>query len=279
MHLHSGAATVKSTLLLAALNCPGVTSIVEPGPTDLSTEILLGAFGARVVTNDLPGGIRVTEIAGLPDLRGRSVAIPADPGQALYPLLAALVVPGSSLLLQDIHASPSRMGLILALIEMGADITLINRRVADGIEFADIRVRHSTLRGIDLPSERVPTTIRDYHLLTLAAAFATGTTTMPGLAPAEDWDRLSELAEALNGAGASAERAHDRMVVHGSGRLRGAVALKSHRDPALTLCYLIMGMAARDPVTIDDDSAAAIAYPGFVEQFERLGVRFSRILS
>lgn len=278
IHLHGGQPTTKSALLLAALNCLGTTTIVEPRPTDPLTEMLMSTFGARVAMSDLSGGIRVTEIAGLQDLRGRPLAVPSDPGLALFPIVAALVVPGSTLLLQNVHAAPQRMDVLTTLIEMGADITLINRRRVEGIEFADIRARHSSLRGIDMPSERASVAARDYPLLALAAAFATGTTTLPGLAPAEDWDRLSELAGALNGAGATAERAPDRMVVTGGGRLRGSTALRTHRDPALTLLYLIMGMAARDPVTIDDDSAAPIAYPGFIELFEGLGVRFSRII-
>lgn len=277
IHLHHDSPDIKGSVLLAALNCPGLMTIVEPNPTHTATEALLGRFSVKVVARDLPGGIRETEMAGLQDLTAADITVPGSLACAYYPILAALLIPGSSLLLHDVLAMPSRMGLLLTLIEMGADITLINRRAAEGFEFVDIRVRHSTLSGIEVPAERVAALVEDYHLITLAAAFATGTTTMPGLAEPEGRDRLTELAHAITAAGGSATRSADRLVVEGGGRLRGGVDLKARRDPALTLIYLIMGMAARDPVAIEDDSAAGIAYPGFVALFEGLGVRFTRI--
>ena len=171
-------AQVKSCVLLAGLVIPGTTTVIEPAMTRDHTEKMLKGFGAEIAVTTQGDGARIIEVTGLPDLRGQQVTVPGDPSSAAFPLVAALIVPGSDIVIENVLMNPTRTGLITTLIEMGASIEFLNRRQSGGEDVADLRVRHSALKGIEVPPERAPSMIDEYPVLAMAAAFAEGETVM-----------------------------------------------------------------------------------------------------
>jgi 3-phosphoshikimate 1-carboxyvinyltransferase len=270
-------AQVKSAVLLAGLNTPGETSVIEPEPTRDHTELMLRHFGVEVrveMTND---GRRTT-IVGQPEITGRRIAVPADPSSAAFPLVAALLLPGSDVTLSNVGINPHRIGLIETLREMGGDIVFTNQRQAAGEPVADIRVRASPLAGVQVPAARAPSMIDEYPVLAVAAACAGGTTVMQGLGElrVKESDRLAAIAKGLRACGANVEDGPDSLTVRaGNGRPRGGAEIAANLDHRIAMAFLVMGMVAERPVEVDDGSPIETSFPGFADLMNQLGAQIS----
>ncbi len=270
-------AQVKSAVLLAGLNTPGATSVVEPEPTRDHTERMLGHFGASVVVEPEPGGGRRITLTGQPELVAAPITVPGDPSSAAFPLVAALIVPGSEVTIANVGLNPSRTGLFTSLREMGADITYQNERIAGGEPVADLRVRAGALTSADIPPGRAPTMIDEYPILALAAACAHGRTVMRGLAElrVKESDRLAGIAEGLARCGVHVTVEGDDLLVEGDGGPpRGGALIATRLDHRIAMAFLVLGLAARDPVRIDDARPIATSFPDFVPLMTRLGAAF-----
>jgi len=270
-------AQVKSAVLLAGLNTPGLTTVIEKEPTRDHTERMLRHFGARVTVEPQPDGTRRITVEGQPELIAAPIIVPGDPSSAAFPLAAALIVPGSEIVIENVGLNPSRTGLLASLAEMGADIELLNRREAGGEPVADLRVRAGELRGAEIPAERAPSMIDEYPVLAVAAACARGRTLMRGLAElrVKESDRLTGIAEGLGACGASVRVEGDDLVVEGNGTLpRGGALIATRLDHRIAMAFLVLGLAAREPVGIDDSRPIATSFPDFVPLMTRLGAVF-----
>ena len=268
-------AQVKSAVLLAGLNAPGVTTVVEPIMTRDHTEKMLAGFGAKLEVETDAEGVRHIRIEGRGKLTGRDIVVPGDPSSAAFPIVAALIVPGSDVTVENVLLNPTRTGLILTLQEMGADIELLNVRDAGGEEVADIRARHSALRGIAVPPERAPSMIDEYPVLAVAAAFAEGETLMDGLDElrVKESDRLAAVARGLEANGIDCEEREAALLVRGrpDGRGLGGGTVATHLDHRIAMSFLVLGMAAEKPVTVDDRNTIATSFPVFMDLMRGLG--------
>ena len=270
-------AQVKSCILLAGLVIPGETVVIEPVMTRDHTEKMLEGFGADIsVVTDVEG-VRTITVMGLPDLKGQDLIVPGDPSSAGFPLVAALIVPGSDIVIENVLMNPTRTGLIDTLVEMGGDIAIENRRVSGGEEIADLHVRYSRLKGVRVPENRAPSMIDEYPVLAVAAAFAEGRTEMPGIEElrVKESDRLAAVARGLEANGVACEEGHDYLVVEGRGHVPGGGTVRTHLDHRIAMSFLVMGLASDKPVTIDDDRMIATSFPSFMDDFTRLGASFS----
>jgi len=271
-------AQVKGCVLLAGLVIPGTTVVVEPVMTCDHTERMLEAFGARIETRIDDAGQYTVEIEGLPNLRAQQLTVPGDPSSAAYGIVAALTVPGSELVMENILINPTRTGLIDTLLEMGGDIEFMNGHISGGEHVADLRVRHSELRGVTVPAERTSSMIDEYPALAVAAAFAQGETLMHGLGEfrAKGGDRLAAVARGLRVNGVNCEEGPETLLVRGSGRVKGGGRVATLMDHSLAMSFLVMGMAADEAVTIDDQTTIATRFPDFTTRFEDIGASFIR---
>lgn len=271
-------AQLKSCILLAGLVVPGTTTVVEPVNSRDHTERMLGAFGARIATGTDAAGQYVVELEGLPNLRAQQVIVPGDPSLAAFGIVAALIVPGSDLVIENVLVNPTRIGFIDTLIEMGASIELMNPRTAGGEQVADLRVRHSELRGIAVPAERAAPMIDEYPALAVAAAYARGETVMEGLGDlrVKERDRLTAMTRGLRVNGVACEERPASLLVLGTGRVRGGGRVATQMDHRIAMSVLVMGMAADEAVTIDDQTIVAARFPDFVARFEDVGASFIR---
>src|SRR5438067_2946358 len=244
-------AQVKSAVLLAGLNTPGATTVIEPQPTRDHTERMLRHFGAAVTTEpEDDGGCRIT-VAGFPELAAAPIVVPGDPSSAAFPLIAALIVPGSEVTIEGVGVNPLRCGLFECLREMGADIALLNERDEGGEPVADLRVRAGTLTGADIPAARAPRMIDEYPILAVAAACARGRTVMRGLAElrVKESDRLSAIAGGLAACGIQVAVEGDTMIVEGDGGPpEGGAMIESRLDHRIAMAFLVLGLASRLPV-------------------------------
>jgi 3-phosphoshikimate 1-carboxyvinyltransferase len=268
-------AQIKSAVLLAGLNARGVTSVVEAEASRDHTEKMLAHFGAEVnVTADGEG--RRIDLVGRPELKSRPVIVPADPSSAAFPIVAALIVPGSDILVEGVMMNPLRTGLLTTLLDMGADIAVVDRRMEGGEEVADLRVRASGLHGVDLPAARAPSMIDEYPVLAVAAAFASGATRMRGLHElrVKESDRLAAVAAGLSAAGVVHEIEGDDLIVEGAGSARGGGLVATHMDHRIAMSFLVMGLASREPMAVDDVAMIATSFPEFRPAMERLGATF-----
>ncbi|WP_343070341.1 3-phosphoshikimate 1-carboxyvinyltransferase [Pelagibacterium limicola] len=270
-------AQVKSCILLAGLVIPGETVVIEPVMTRDHTEKMLEGFGADISVATDAEGVRTITVKGLPDLKGQELTVPGDPSSAGFPLVAALIVPGSDVTIENVLMNPTRTGLLETLIEMGGDIAIENRRVSGGEDIADLRVRHSSLKGVRVPPERAPSMIDEYPVLAVAASFAEGRTEMPGIEElrVKESDRLAAVARGLEANGVSCEEGEDYLVVEGKGHVPGGGTVKTHLDHRIAMSFLVMGMASDRPVTVDDDRMIATSFPSFIKDFSRLGAGLS----
>jgi len=269
-------AQVKSAILLAALNTAGLTTVVEPAPTRDHSERMLRHFGANVTVEVLERGGRAVSLAGHPELIGSGVVVPGDISSAAYPLVAALIVPGSQVVLENVGINPLRAGLLDCLREMGADIELANEREAGGEPVADLVARARALRGIEVPPERAPSMIDEYPILAVAAACAEGTTRMTGLGElrVKESDRLAAMAKGLAACGVRVEEGQDFLIVHGAGRPpRGAATIAANLDHRVAMTFLVLGLASQEPVAVDDGSPIDTSFPDFVPLMNGLGGR------
>jgi len=259
-------AQVKSCILLAGLNTAGETTVIEPDATRDHTERMLRHFGAevRVVPADNKGK-RIT-VFGWPELKARDIVVPGDPSSAAFAVVAAAVKPGSDVVIENVGINPLRAGLYTTLQEMGADLTFENEREVGGEPVADLHVKGARLKGVEVPTERAPTMIDEYPILAVAAACAEGSTRMLGLAElrAKESDRLSSVAAGLAANGVRYEMGADFLVVEGDGKPpAGGGLVQTHLDHRIAMSFLVLGLAAREPVAVDDGSPIDTSFPGF----------------
>lgn len=266
-------AQVKSCVLLAALNCPGVTTVIEPVATRDHTERMLSAFGAAIETEMLDGGGRVVRVQGGRALKPQAIVVPSDPSSAAFTIVAALLVGGSDVTVENVLLNPTRIGLVDTLIEMGGDIAVINKRNVGGEEVGDIRVKASRLKGIAVPKARAPSMIDEYPVLAVAASFAEGTTVMDGVGElrVKESDRVATVLAGLRANGVTAEDGPETLTVHGGAKVAGGGTVATHLDHRIAMSFLVMGLASENPVTVDDGRPIATSYPEFHALMTRLG--------
>ena len=271
-------AQVKSAVMLAALNTPGVTRIIEPERTRDHTERMMGGFGAELrVESD--GDARIIEVTGEAELRPQNIVVPGDPSSAAFPIVAALVVPGSDVLIENVGLNPTRTGLFEVLRDMGADLTFENEREVGGEPVADIRARHSALRGIDVPPEIAPRMIDEFPILFIAAAMAEGETRTSGLSElrVKESDRLSVMARGLKQCGVTVEEQEDGLTITGTGgdKLRpletSIPKVAAELDHRIVMSFAVAGLASQHGVAIDDISPLATSFPTFPPMMADLG--------
>jgi 3-phosphoshikimate 1-carboxyvinyltransferase len=268
-------AQVKSAVLLAGLNAPGQTVVIEQEPTRDHTERMLQGFGATVTVADTAEG-RVITLTGQPELRAQDITVPRDPSSAAFPVCAALIVPGSDVLVPNIGLNPTRAGLFTTLQEMGADLTYENLREEGGEPVADLRARYSPdLRGITVPAARAASMIDEYPVLSVVAAFASGVTDMPGVKElrVKESDRIDAMAQGLRAAGVSVDEGPDwwRVTGLGAGNVAGGVTVESRLDHRIAMAFMVMGMASKAPMTVDDGAPITTSFPVFTPLMTRLG--------
>ncbi|SLN59262.1 3-phosphoshikimate 1-carboxyvinyltransferase [Aquimixticola soesokkakensis] len=272
-------AQVKSAVLLAGLNAPGKTVVIEKEATRDHTERMLAGFGAEVVTEEVPEGHKIT-LTGRPELTAQTVAVPRDPSSAAFPVCAALLVEGSDILVPGVSQNTTRNGLYTTLVEMGADITFENEREEGGEPVADLRVRYGALRGIEVPPARAASMIDEYPILSVVAACATGTTVMRGVKElrVKESDRIDAMARGLEACGVKIEEDEDTLIVHGlgAGNVPGGATCATHIDHRIAMSFLVLGMVSQKPVSVDDGSPIATSFPVFEDLMSRLGAHISR---
>jgi 3-phosphoshikimate 1-carboxyvinyltransferase len=267
-------AQVKSAILLAGLNTPGITRVIEPVPTRDHSERMLAGFGADLTVETDSAGVRTISIRGEAELRPQNIVVPGDPSSAAFATVAALLVPGSSVTIANVGMNETRAGLYKVLREMGADIAFGQRRIVGGEPVADLIVTHSGLTGIDVPPGLAPTMIDEFPVLFVAAALARGRTVMRGIEEmrVKESDRIAVMAKALTDCGARVEELPDGLIVDGTGGepLAGGATVATYLDHRIAMSMSVAGLVSRAPVIIDDMSPVATSYPGFFEQIERL---------
>ena len=269
-------AQVKSAVLLAALNAPGMTTVIEREATRDHTEKMLRHFGAEVHVEAFGAHGRKITVIGQPELRPAPIVVPADPSSAAFPMVAALITPGSDIILESVMMNPLRIGLITTLREMGAFIEVEGTAQEGGEEVAALRVKHSNLTGVTVPAERAPSMIDEYPVLAVAAAFAAGTTRMQGLHElrVKESDRLEAVAAGLAAAGVEAHVEGDDLVVSGgAGHVAGGGMVETHLDHRIAMSFLVMGMASAREMSVDDRDTIATSFPTFLAMMNGLGAR------
>ena len=267
-------AQVKSAVLLAGLAAPGTTIVIENEATRDHTEKMLRHFGAHLRSEEYGKHGRRITLTGQPELEAAPVVVPADPSSAAFPLVAALIVPGSEIILDGVMTNPLRAGLLTTLKEMGAGIEVLTSRNEGGEDVADLRVKGSALKGVE---ERAPTMIDEYPILAVAAAFAEGVTRMRGLKElrVKESDRLEATAALLRNNGVKVEIEGDDLIVQGKGNAPGGGLVATHMDHRIAMSALVLGTASAGPVTVDDAAFIATSFPGFAEMMRSLGADLS----
>ncbi len=270
-------AQIKSAVLLAGLAAPGTTTVIEQEASRDHTELMLKHFGAEIVSKPEGRHGRRIALIGQPELRGAEVVVPADPSSAAFPIVAALIVEGSDIVLSDVMTNPLRTGLFTTLREMGALIDESETRGDAGEPMAQLRVRASKLRGVEVPPERAPSMIDEYLVLAVAASFAEGTTIMRGLHElrVKESDRLEATAAMLRVNGVAVEISGDDLIVEGKGHVPGGGLVLTHMDHRIAMSALVMGLAADQPVKVDDTAFIATSFPDFVPMMRSLGAEFA----
>ncbi len=267
-------AQVKSAVLLAGLNAPGETIVIEPEPCRDHTERMLKAFGADIAEEVTDKG-RVIRLAGQKELTPVDIEVPGDPSSAAFPLAAAILCPDSRVRVRNVLLNPTRTGLIETLHEMGAEIRILEPRQSGGEVIGHLQAETSSLRGVTVPASRAPSMIDEYPVLAVLAAFAEGTTRMEGLSElrVKESDRLAVTAEALAACGAEVKTGADWMEVTGTGGrpLKGGAVIDAHHDHRIAMSFLVLGLAAEEPVTVRGAEMIATSFPGFVSLMRGLG--------
>ena len=270
-------AQIKSAVLLAGLAAPGVTTVIEAEASRDHTELMLKHFGAEIVSGKEGAHGRKIALTGQPELHGAEVVVPADPSSAAFPIVAALIVEGSDVILTDVMTNALRTGLFTTLREMGASIEESHVRGDAGEPMAQLRVRASKLRGVEVPPERAPSMIDEYLVLAVAASFAEGTTIMRGLQElrVKESDRLEATAAMLRVNGVKAEISGNDLIVEGKGHVDGGGTVSTHMDHRIAMSALVMGLASDKPVKVDDTAFIATSFPDFIPMMRGLGAEFS----
>jgi len=270
-------AQVKSAVLLAGLNAPGETVVIEREATRDHSERMLAGFGAQVTTEQTNEG-RVITLRGQPEFTPQTITVPRDPSSAAFPVCAALIVEGSDVLVPNIGLNPTRAGLFFTLQDMGANLTFENPREEGGEPVADLRARFSPdLKGIEVPPERAASMIDEYPVLSIVAAFAEGKTHMPGVKElrVKESDRIDAMAKGLRAAGVTVDEGEDWWTVHGlgHGNVAGGAMAASQLDHRIAMSFLVLGLATRSPMTVDDGGPIATSFPIFTTLMTGLGAR------
>ncbi len=266
-------AQVKSALLLAGLNIAGTTEIIEPEPTRDHTENMIRAFGGDLSVTENKDGHRVITLQGPLHLKASDVCVPGDPSSAAFPIVAALLTPGSDVTVKNVLLNPLRSGLYKTLQEMGADITFQNIREEAGEQVADLRARASTLQAVDVPADRAPSMIDEYPILAIAAATAQGRTMMRGLKElrVKESDRLDAMARGLEACGVTVEEGEDWLAVTGAHALPGGAKIASYMDHRIAMSFLTLGLISDAPITVDGADMIATSFPSYRETMRALG--------
>jgi 3-phosphoshikimate 1-carboxyvinyltransferase len=274
-------AQVKSAVLLAGLNAPGATSVIESAPTRDHTERMLRHFGAQVEISDEKEG-RVATVTGWPELSAQNVTVPADPSSAAFPLVAALITENSEITVQTVGLNPLRAGLFDTLLEMGADLSLINEREDGGEPVADLVARYSDLQSVDVPPERAPAMIDEYPILAAAAAMANGTTRFNGVGElrVKESDRLAAVSNGLRQCGVAVREGEDWLEIDGSrgepvAGTQSGVSVATHMDHRIAMAFLTLGLRSRNGVAVDDVAMIDTSFPGFAKMLTGLGAHLS----
>lgn len=267
-------AQLKSAVLLAGIAAAGETTVISEPSRD-HTERMLRAFGGKVESR-MEGRNEVITVTGPGELEGRDVIVPGDPSSAAFLVAAALIVPGSDIVVENVLVNPTRIGFYDTLKEMGADVALINQRDAAGEPVADVRARFSAMHGVTVPAERAPSMIDEYPVLAIVAAFAKGMTRMEGLAElkVKESDRLAATAAGLAANGVSAEVDGDTLIVRGLGEVKGGGQVETHMDHRIAMSFLVMGQASDQAVGVDDAGMIATSFPEFRSLMEQIGSKF-----
>ena len=269
-------AQVKSAILLAALNTPGNTTVVESVPTRDHTERMLQAAGANV-SIEPENGKRIITIQGYAELEPQKITVPSDPSSAAFPITAALITKDSEITLNSVGMNPTRIGFISTMIEMGAAIDLFNERVEGGEQVADMIVKYSSLTGIEVPSERAPTMIDEYPVLAVAAAFAEGDTVMRGAKElrVKESDRIDAMVTGLRDCGVRVTEYDDGLTVHGMGinSVDGGALCNAHMDHRIAMSFLCLGLAAKNSVKVDGAASISTSFPNFIKSMEAIGAK------
>lgn len=268
-------AQVKSAILIAGLSAPGETTVIEAEATRDHTEKMLRYLGARIHSESGPDGRAIT-LRGQPVLEGRPVRVPADPSSAAFLAAAALICPGSEIVIENVLVNPTRTGFYETLREMGADLHFEEMREQGGEPVCDIRVKHGALRGVVVPAERAPSMIDEYPCLAALAAYAEGETFMQGLAElrVKESDRLAATEAGLRACGVEAAAKGDTLTVYGTGGVKGGGLVETDMDHRIAMAFLTLGLGAERPVTVDDASMIETSFPEFVPLMTRLGAHF-----
>jgi len=267
-------AQIKSAVLLAGLNTAGKTTVIEPTPSRDHSERMLAHFGADIDVEVMVSGGRRITINGEAELTGQRVNVPGDISSAAFPIVAALITPNSALTIKNVGINPLRSGLIDTLIEMGADIQLQNRHDVAGEPVADIVAKSSNLHGIQVPASRAPSMIDEYPVLAVAAASAHGVTYMPGLAElrVKESDRLAVMSKGLKACGVTVDEGKDSLTVTGHDQPpKGGAMIAARLDHRIAMSFLILGMIAETPITVDDGAPIETSFPGFMDMMNDLG--------
>ena len=271
-------AQVKSAILLAGLNAPGKTIIREPSPTRDHTERMLKQFGANIIVEANDKFEKTITLKGEIELMGQNIVVPGDPSSASFPLVAAILTQGSRIEIKNVGINPLRFGLFEILNEMGAKTNLVKKYDGVGEPIADIKVESSELKGVTVPASIAPRMIDEYPILAVAAAFASGKTTMLGLQElrVKESDRLSAMADGLKSCGVKVEESSDTLTVHGTGGdIKGGTLIRTELDHRIAMSFLIMGLATRNPITIDNGATIDTSFPDFFEIMKSLGANLS----
>ena len=268
-------AQVKSAILLAGLNTPGLTRVIEPVPTRDHSERMLRGFGADLTVEREADGARIIAIRGEAELKPQTLVVPGDPSSAAFPVVAALITPGSELRVNNVGMNPTRAGLFEVLRMMGGQIELLDEREVGGEPVADLRVRGSALKGIEVPPEIVPSMVDEFPILFVAAALAEGRTVTRGLEElrVKESDRIAVMAEGLRAIGARVEETEDGLIIDGTGgeKLTGGATVAAHLDHRIAMSFAVAGLVSRDAVTIDDMVPVATSFPIFTDLMRTLG--------
>ncbi|MDB5491561.1 MAG: 5-Enolpyruvylshikimate-3-phosphate synthase [Micavibrio sp.] len=272
-------AQVKSCILLAGLNASGSTTVIEDTPTRDHTETMLCGFGVEVTTETLGDGAQAITLKGGQMLKGCAIDVPGDPSTAAFPTIAALMVPGSELVLPHITMNPRRNGLYVTLLEMGADIKMEHERLEGGEPIADLRIRYNgPLKGITVPPERIASMIDEVPALAMVCACANGTSHLTNLGElrVKESDRLKMVADGLVACGVKLEMGEESLTIHGTGKApKGGATIQTALDHRIAMSFLCLGFASEAPVTIDDISPVMTSFPSFVETMTGLGAQLA----
>ncbi len=272
-------AQVKSAILLAGLNAPGETTVIENYPSRDHTELMLRHFGAKITIEDKTNTRRLITLLGQPELEAQKLKIPGDPSSAAFPIVAALITPNSKITLKNVGINPLRTGLLETLLEMGGRIQIRNKRKKAGEAVGDLIVESSELKGVVIPPTRAPSMIDEFPILSIAAAKAKGTTQMLGLSELrlKESDRLSAIAEGLKICGTQVKIEKNNLIVRGAEKIiPNDAEIKTQMDHRIAMSFLIMGMAANSPIHIDDGDFIKSSFPNFIDNMNKLGGKISK---